>query len=191
MNSYKEIETYLHLTGGDISYIGVTYLGHPIPIITKGRGCSDKRILLVGGVHAREYITSYLLFELIKEYDGDCIIDCVPILNIDGVLLCRRGLNIFKNKDLCKELLGLNDNNPDFSLWKANIRGVDINVNFDTDWGQGEQNILYPAAANYIGAHPHSEKETLAIVELLKKKDYNMIAAYHSKGEEVYYGYKD
>ncbi|HHU43420.1 MAG: M14 family zinc carboxypeptidase [Bacillota bacterium] len=190
MKSYQEIEKYVEMLGGDVGYIGVTYLGYPIPVITKGRE-NNKRILLVGGVHAREYITSYLLFELIKEYDGECLIDCVPVLNIDGMLLSRLGLGMFDNKGLCEELLRLNQNSEDFSLWKANIRGVDLNVNFDADWGGGEQNILYPASANYIGPYPHSEKETQAIVELINKKDYNMIVAYHSKGEEIFYGFGD
>lgn len=191
MLSYNEIEKCLIKTQGKISYIGVTHLGYPIPMITKGGG-SPVRILLVGGVHAREYITSYLLCELMCHYQGNCQIDCIPILNIDGVLLCRLGCNLFSdNSKLMKELLHLNNGDDNFSLWKANIRGVDINVNFNVDWGTGLLNTRSPSSQNYIGQYPESENETQTLVELLYRNDYNMVVAYHSKGEEIYYGYKE
>ncbi len=191
MLSYKEIENLVRATQGDISFIGMTHLGYPIPMISKGYDISN-RILLVGGVHAREFITSYLLVELLKRYDGKCKIDCIPILNIDGVLLSRLGKKLFlQDSAIYKELLHLNHESEDFSLWKANIRGVDINVNFDADWGQGIHNTRIAGSENFIGLYPESENETKALVELLYKNDYNMVIAYHSKGEEIYYGYKE
>ncbi len=191
MLSYNEIEKNLCLTQGKISYVGVTHLGYPIPMVTKGINESTK-ILLVGGVHAREYITSYLLCHLMRQYRGDCQIDCIPILNIDGVLLSRLGRELFPaDSKVYEELLYLNGGNNDFSQWKANIRGVDINVNFDADWGTGLLNTKKAGSQNYIGLYPESENETKSLVELLHRNDYNMVVAYHSKGEEIYYGYKE
>lgn len=191
MKSYKEIEDCLKKCGGKISYIGITHLGFPIPMVTKGKENHGVRILLVGGVHAREYITSYLLCELMSKYQGEGIIDCVPLLNIDGVMLSRLGSKLFtENSKIYQELEYLNGSN-DFSLWKANIRGVDINVNFDADWGTGKKNTKKAGSENYIGLYPESENETKAIVELLYKNHYNMVVAYHSKGEEIFYGYGD
>jgi g-D-glutamyl-meso-diaminopimelate peptidase len=103
-----------------------------------------------------------------KRYRGDKI-DCIPTLNIDGVLLAKQ--------------------NPQYALWKANIRGVDLNVNFDAEWGGGEQNVFEAGAENFVGEHPHSEAETLAVVKLLERRRYDMVIAYHSKGEEIYYGF--
>ena len=188
MKSYREIENLVHSCGGKISYIGTTFMGYPIPMIEKGKD-KNIRILLVGSIHAREYITSYLLLELMKNYHGNCMIDCVPILNIDGVILSRIGKNFVENENAYQKLKTINKNSNDFSLWKANIRGVDLNVNFDADWGKGIQNITYQASENYIGTAPESENETKAIISLLKKNSYCMVISYHSKGEEIYYGY--
>lgn len=190
MLNYNEIESCLKKCNGRISYVGITQLGFPIPMVTKGNRESENRILLVGGVHAREYITSYLLTELMADYNGQSRIDCIPVLNIDGVFLCRLGEKLFpKGSRVYKELKYLNGNSEDFSLWKANIRGVDINVNFDADWGTGKQNTKTAGSENYIGMYPESENETKTVVELLYKNDYNMVVAYHSKGEEIFYGY--
>lgn len=187
MKSYKEIERLCQESNAKLGHIGVTYLGYPIPLLSKGSGRGGA--LLVGGVHAREYITSYLLFELIKRYNGDYRIDCAPALNIDGVLLSRRGESLFPKNSRCYGNLVELNGGEDFTLWKANIRGVDLNTNFDAEWGTGASNVRYPAAENYIGPFPGSEKETTAIVDRLEEYNYDIVVAYHSKGEEVYYGF--
>lgn len=188
MKSYKEIEKLAAESRANIDYVGVSYLGYPIPILTKGGG--ERGALLVGGVHAREFITSYLLFELIKNYDGESRVDCVPILNIDGVLLSRLGKKLFPSKrsSALGELIEMNEG-KDFSMWKANIRGVDINTNFDAEWGTGLLNTRRPGAENYIGPFAESENETRAIVDRLTARRYDIVVAYHSKGEEIYYGF--
>ncbi|MDD4315870.1 MAG: M14 family zinc carboxypeptidase [Clostridia bacterium] len=187
MKSYKEIERLAQQSGAALDYIGVTYLGYPIPLLTKGRG--EGGVLLVGGVHAREYITSYLLFELMKEYCGEGRIDCVPALNIDGILLSRLGKKLFpKAQAAYRGLLEMNGGR-DFAQWKANIRGVDLNTNFDAEWGTGLMNVRRPGAENYIGPFPESENETRAVVERLRKYPYDIVVAYHSKGEEIYFGF--
>ena len=56
-----------------------------------------------------------------------------------------------------------NQNSEDFSFGSKH-KGVDLNVNFDADWGGGT-NILYPHP-QIISDLIHSEKETQAIVEL-------------------------
>lgn len=190
MKSYKEIEKLTAESRAAIDYVGVTYLGYPIPLLTKGSG--EGGVLLVGGVHAREFITSYLLFELIKNYDGANRIDCVPILNIDGVLLSRLGKKLFpkKSNGALGGLIEMNSGR-DFSMWKANIRGVDLNTNFDAEWGTGQLNTREAGAENYIGPFAESENETRAIAERLERHRYDIVVAYHSKGEEIYYGFGD
>lgn len=172
---------------GRVTYPATSPLGYKIPMVHIGEG--KAKALIVGSVHAREYITTLLLNELMLGYDGKIPIDYIPMLNIDGVLLAANGLSAVQNPGLKKELLKLNSGSEDFSLWKANIYGVDINVNFDADWGEGEQNITYPWPENYIGIAPHSETETRLIVEVLKN-NYPLVAAYHSKGEIIYWGYE-
>lgn len=176
-------------SGGCLTIIGETVLGYGIPMLTKGSG--EEKILLIGGTHAREHIASNLLFELFERYKGDYRIDCVPVLNIDGVLLARNGLNALPLRMRDREYLLKLNKSRDFSLWKANIRGVDINVNFDAGWGEGKENVMCPGPESYIGKYPGSEPETRAVEKLLNKKDYALAVSYHSKGEEVYFGFRD
>jgi hypothetical protein len=75
----------------------------------------------------------------------------------------------------------------DFALWKANANGVDLNVNFDAGWGEGEQNVYYPSAQNYVGTAPCSEAETQALVEFTQKVAPLVTLSYHCKGEVVYW----
>lgn len=177
-------------SGGKIDYIGKTVCGYDIPVIRKGNG--NPRTLIVGTVHAREFVTGYLLLDLIKEYSGRGGIDVIPILDIDGAVIAEDGLPALNADDNIKRnLIKINGGSSDFRLWKANARGVDLNVNFDAEWGRGRGNVFYPAPQGYVGKYPLSEPETKAVSRLMSDGDYALVVAYHSKGEEVYWGFGD
>lgn len=185
---------------GKVFSIGKSGLGRKLWAVLFGNA---PKVILFGAIHAREWITASLLVELAKCFSSElngktvtnekgeriCCTDIafVPMLNPDGVELCGRGLYSVP-KALRQNLFRLNCEKEDFSLWKANARGVDLNVNFDACWGKGAQNVLSPASENYIGAHPFSERETYAIANFAKK---SLVAiAYHTKGEVIYYGFE-
>ncbi len=186
MKTYSELLNSI-ASMGTIEYIGSTVLGYGIPLIHIGK--DTPRTLIIGSVHAREYITTLMLNEVVKQTDN-CSFDYIPMLNIDGVLLSINGINLIVDEEKKKNLFKYNNYKMDFSLWKANANGVDLNVNFDADWGEGKYNITYPASENYIGKTPASEPETKAVVNLLKKNNYTMVACYHSKGEVIYWGFE-
>ena len=75
----------------------------------------------------------------------------------------------------------------DFSLWKANANAVDINVNFDAEWGMGASNVTFPSSANYIGASAMSECETVALAQFTQKTNPDYVISYHAKGEQVFW----
>lgn len=185
----NEFFSSLEPVGGNASIIGYSTLGEPIHLIHKGER-KKGGVLLVGGIHAREYVTAYLLRDLFKDYAGEYPVDVVPLLNPDGVRLCLGGLDALplKLRDRIA-LLRINGGSTDFSEWKANARGVDLNVNCDAKWGQGQSNLTYPAPQNYIGPCPFSEVESYALKRVMDEGDYALVVAYHSKGEEVYYGF--
>lgn len=171
----------------DISMsIGKSYFGRDLIAVKFGTG----GVLIHGGIHAREHVTTELIIELInynlrhKIVKNICF---VPLVNPDGVELCINGLCsiplLFRSS-----LFNINDG-KDFSMWKANGRAVDLNLNFDADWGKGRGNITTPAPHGYIGRHPLSESETRALVRLTNCENYKMTFSFHAKGEEVYYGY--
>lgn len=190
MQSYKDYLDLCYGCGAFIKTVGYTVKGREIKMLTKGIG--EAKTLIVGGVHAREHITCDLLFALTAAYDGHNAIDLIPALNIDGILLAKLGLNgVALKMSERKLLLAANNGSSDFSLWKANIRAVDINNNFDAGWGEGCGNVFAPSASGYVGTHPHSEPETVTAAKLMDTSKYSLVIAYHSKGEEVYWGFRD
>lgn len=174
--------------GDRVFDIGYTVLGTPIPAVIVGEG--NPKSLIFGAIHAREHVTAQLVADLAKNYSGEAII-FVPMVNIDGVRLSQEGLTEWLPEVNYDYLLRLNGGSGDFGDWKANIRGVDLNVNFDADWGTGAQNITYPAPANYVGEYPESEPETQALLRLAEDFGIENAVAYHAKGEVIYYGFNN
>ena len=152
-------------------------------------GCGEKKIILQAGIHAREYITTLFLLkeiEYLKNFALNCEIYVVPMMNPDGIqLVLTNAINNHKKFQFLKRI-NCGDN---FSLFKANVNGVDLNTNFDADWGKGKNNIKTPASENYVGHKPESEKETCALVEFTKKIKPTLTISYHCKGEVVYFGF--
>ena len=190
---------------------GETTLGQPMYVykLSKRVDYSKKpiKVLVQAGIHAREYITTFLLFSLIEYYNVRIFRELSMLnkerkskylklnyeiyfainTNVDGFRLCTTGLDFIKDIKLKRQLLQINQGNFDFSLFKANINGVDLNVNFDAHWGQGKSNLNYKNTENYIGAYPNSEIETQNLINLTKSINPDITLSYHSKGEEIYY----
>ncbi len=168
--------------------IGKSVLGRNIYAIHEGKG----GILIQGAIHAREHITAYITAQMAlynERYRLLHNVCFVPMVNPDGVELCVKGLNSVP-PPYQAELLKINGYSHDFSLWKSNARGVDLNLNFNADWGKGKGNLTYPAPFGYIGKYPESEPESIALLELLKD-GFSLTLSFHAKGEELYYGYGD
>jgi g-D-glutamyl-meso-diaminopimelate peptidase len=166
----KKLEELKNLGNVRTEIIGKSVLGrHIYAFHVGGRG---PQTIIIGAIHAREWITTLLLVEMVKETSlnppNKCGIYFLPICNPDGVEIALDG------------------GQP---LWKSNARGVDLNVNFDADWGGGAQNVNVAGSANYIGPYPESEPETRALVSFTRRIRPKMTLAYHSKGEVIYYGF--
>ena len=73
------------------------------------------------------------------------------------------------------------------TMWKANARGVDLNVNFDAEWGRGALNSRTPGGSNYIGPKPLSESESRALAAFTLKVRPFVTFSFHTKGGEVYW----
>lgn len=168
--------------------VGKSLLGRNIYAIRERVG----GVLIQGAIHAREHITAYITTQMALYNARYHILRnaCfVPLANPDGVELCIKGLKSVPI-EYREYLLKINKYSYDFSLWKANARGVDLNLNFNADWGKGKGNLTYPAPHGYIGKYPESEPESKALVKLLNE-GFNLTLSFHAKGEELYYGYGD
>lgn len=189
--NYEIQNAFYRLSAKKIKFfsIGTTSLGKHI-LCTHLGSSSGKQIVVVGGTHAREYITTLLVCKMIefyshKKFDGG--IYFVPMLNPDGVDICING-----TKNISDEFVKnyLENNVQNFSLFKANSNLVDINVNFPAKWAQGKHNTKKPGAENFVGYFPASERETKAISNLINKVCPDALVSYHSKGEEIYFNFE-
>ena len=80
------------------------------------------------------------------------------------------------------------------SGWKANIDGIDLNLQFPAGWEQAksikfEQGYTKPAPRDYVGEAPLSAPESRAVYEFTKYHDFRLILAYHTQGEVIYWKY--
>ncbi len=172
--------------GVDCGSIGRTITGAHILCFHLGP-TDGAQMIVQGGMHAREWITSLLVtrqaFTLRRE-KLPLGIYFLPMTNPDGCTLAQTGADVFPEH--ARRLITINGG-EDFSLWKANLRGVDINCNFDAKWGSGRGNLTTPAPASYIGERPESEAETQALARLTRRIRPVMTVSYHALGREIYY----
>lgn len=178
--------------GVETGVVGRSELGQTIPYVFVGEK-NDRRMIVTGGIHAREHLTSlvvvclakYLVAHPEKVMLGG--IYFVPTVNPDGMRLCQEGVGFVEDKERKSNLLAINGRNTDFSLWKANADGVDLNVNFDAEWGTGKSNVFCKSSENYVGKSPFSAAESRALAEFTRLVDPIVTLSYHLKGEEIYW----
>ena len=191
----------------EIRNIGKSTLGEKIIYIKLGKG--NKKIFINASHHANEWITSLITMMFIEKYlflykhkqvyKGYDVYELwnsvslyiVPMVNPDGVNLCLRDKKII-NSNLYKEIWGKYLSNLD--KWKANIRGVDLNLNYSAGWKNAKNNkykkgINKPGPRDYVGPNSVSEIETKNMIEFTDLMKFDMTISLHSQGEEIYWSY--
>lgn len=178
--------------GFETGIAGESELGLQIPYVFVGQK-NGNYLIVQAAIHAREHLTALVTVCLAKHLVANPQLTLnggvyfVPMANPDGVRLCQEGLGWINDDVRRKSLVAINGGSDDFALWKANADGVDLNVNFDAGWGEGEQNVFQPAPQNFVGAAPFSARESLALAEFTRRINPRATLSYHLKGEEVYY----
>jgi glucan-binding YG repeat protein len=183
--------------------IGTSVDGRNLYAIKLGKG--EKEIFLNGAHHAREHMTTNVLMEMIDQYaqsyiDGSVFsgydtrdvlnkmtLWFVPMVNPDGVTLVQKGHLSAKDPNY---VLSLNNGSVDFSSWKANIRGVDLNRQYPADWENIRGNTGVPSKENFKGYQPLTEPEALAVYNFTKQHNFKTAVAYHSSGQILYWYFK-
>ncbi|MDR0531898.1 MAG: peptidoglycan-binding protein [Oscillospiraceae bacterium] len=197
----------------EISSIGRSVLGHPIWQASIGTG--PVRVGYNAAHHANEWITTPVLMKFLEQYASGVAhggnvggveyerlfrhytLDIVPMVNPDAVDLVTGALG----KEtaayrMCKEIA---DGFPDIPFpegWKANIEGVDLNLQYPAGWEKARQ-LKYargfnrPAPRDYVGPAPLSAPESAAMHQRALQADYQLILAYHTQGKLIYWKYND
>lgn len=185
--------------------IGKSILNHKIPYLKVGEG--NKKILINAAHHANEWITSLVsinFFEkllnhlkkdhLYKGYDVNSILSqtklfLVPMVNPDGVDLVQKEKYIFEQKEFLELIF---KNQKYLKNWKANIRGVDLNLNYPTGWEKAKvikrkKGVVGPNYRDYVGPNPLSELESQSLANFTTLQKFNLTISLHSQGEEIYW----
>lgn len=165
MDIYEEVRSRYFLYKRQKCVIGYSSQGRELFAFHVGKNYG-KQFIVVCGMHAREWITSSLALKFIKQKVA-CGGWIIPLINPDGAIISQK----------------------DKPLWKANFRGVDLNCNFNADWGSGVLNTKTRGAENCVGDYPESEAETASLVKFTLAVNPFVTLSFHTKGGEVYWEY--
>lgn len=180
--------------GLELFNAGKSVLGKNI-LATHVGDYSGTQILIQAGIHAREYITSLLLVEMVRNlYLNNLVknggIYFVFLVNPDGAELVLDGINSVGCEITKNHLISANGGSMDFSQYKANINLVDLNTNFNANWGGGSQNVFCPATEDFVGFYPESEREVQSLINFTLQTRPLLTISYHTKGNVIYYGFE-
>ncbi|MBQ5926927.1 MAG: hypothetical protein IIX01_03275 [Clostridia bacterium] len=186
MDIFEETVRFFERWKREKKIIGYSAFGREIFAVKIGEGSPVG--IAQYSIHGREFITTKLAFLHAKRGVNHGSVWILPLTNPDGALLSQKGLSSVYDGGMKGYLLSLNGKR-DFSLWKANGKGVDLNVNFDADWGTGKYNVFTPSSENFVGERPFSEPETQALKRFTLEVSPDYTVSYHTKGEEIYWLY--
>lgn len=195
--SYQElINRILQLQeeGLELFNAGKSVLGKNI-LATHIGDYTGTQILIQAGIHAREYITTLLLIEQARNlHNNDLVkgggIYFIFLTNPDGAEISLDGIDSVDCQITRNYLISANNNSLDFSTYKANINLVDLNTNFDANWGNGEQNVFCPSTENFVGFYPESEREVRSLIDFTLRTKPSLTISYHSKGNVIFWGFE-
>lgn len=189
--------------------LSVTAHGRKLLALQLGGG--GTKVLLTAGHHANEYITSMLVWRLLWQLCGavcegrlfagfdarelyrNAMLYIVPMVNPDGVDLVTGAIHpqseeYQKAKAIAARYPGV----PFPQGWKANLDGVDLNLNYPARWEQARAiksalGVDGPAPRDFPGLQPLDQPETAALAAYTCCIRPDLVLAYHTQGGEIYH----
>ena len=190
-----------------------TAFGRPIRTLVIGNG--PRKVIYSAAHHANEWITTPVLLKFAEELaeaiqnGGDIFgtnarelaekatIYTVPMVDPDGVDLVTGAIE--PGTLPYESARALADRYPAIPFpdgWKANLLGVDLNLNYPAGWLQAReikftQGYTRPGPRDFVGRAPLDQRETRALAEYTRFLDPELVLAYHSQGQVIYWQFGD
>lgn len=212
--SYNEIVNLLFKLKEKYSFIDVFSIGKSVlgrDIYAAKIGINSRQVVYSGAIHGSERLTASVLMLFLEQFSaalsqninysissarnalfGKTLV-IIPISNPDGYEIARAGAATAGNSaDSVRAIAG----DTDLKYWNANVRGIDLNHNFDAGFEQMKEiekndGITGPAPRRYGGESPESEPETKALADYCRNNFVAQLLAVHSQGEEIYWQFGD
>ena len=196
----------------EVKEIGRSVLGTPILAMKMGIG--RQKVFYNASFHANEWITTPVLLRFAEElaeaystrgrlYGIDVsrllrkvTLYVIPLVNPDGVDLVNGAVSDELVLSNAEQIADRYPGIPYPSGWKANIRGVDLNLQYPAEWlaarqTKFEQGFTTFAPRDFVGEGPLTEPESLAVYNYTLQENFDLILAYHTQGEVIYWKFLD
>lgn len=193
--------------------IGRTAFQRPLRTLVIGNG--PRKVIYSASHHANEWITSLVLLKFAEELaqaisENGIIfgmeakklaqvvtIYMVPMVNPDGVDLVTGAIAPGTLPyETARSLAEFYPAIPFPNGWKANLLGVDLNLQYPAGWLQAReikfsQGFTRPGPRDYVGRAPLNQPETRTLAGYTEYIDPDLVLAYHSQGEVIYWQFRD
>lgn len=196
-----------------IRQLTVSAFGRPIRVITLGEG--DRNVLFSAAHHANEWITAPLLLKYAEDLaeairdrkklwgvDARTIakastLHFVPMVDPDGVDLVTGAIEPGTLQyETARTLADFYPMVPFPEGWKANLLGVDLNLQYPAGWLKAReikflQGYTRPGPRDYVGRSPLSQRESIALAEYTNEINPAIVLAFHTQGKVIYWQFED
>ena len=190
-----------------------TAYGRHLRTLVIGNG--PRKVIYSAAWHANEWITTPILLKFAEDFAealqnggeifgtnaGDlaakATIYMVPMVNPDGVDLVTGAMDSGSVPyGKAREISASFPSIPFPDGWKANLRGVDLNLQFPAGWLRAReikflQGFNRPAPRDYVGRAPLSQPEAKAMAGYTEYIDPDLVLSYHTQGKEIYWSFLD
>ena len=204
------LETYPDLRS---EVLTTTAFGRPVRTLVVGRG--ERQVIFTAAHHANEWITAPVILKFVEELAqavrsggkiwgvnartiNDLVtIHTVPMVDPDGVDLVTGAIQPGTLEYETARRLA--DNYPQISFpdgWKANLLGVDLNLQYPAGWLQARENkfsqgYTRPGPRDFVGRAPLNQRESIALAQWTEEIDPAVVLAYHTQGQVIYWQFQD
>ncbi len=179
--------------------LATTDFGRPLLALTLGDG--DRRVLYSAAHHGNEWLTATVLLKFAEDLASDptllegAAVTLMPLVDPDGVDLVTGAIG--PGDPGYDQALELSRNYPDIPFpegWKANLNGVDLNLQYPAGWRTAReikfaQGYTRPGPRDYVGRFPLSQIEAQVLADLTQRVEPEAVIALHSQGEVIYWQY--